>query len=176
MKYPDRVNEWTAGPAPDPDAYCAGEGRPDVRRCREVECPKLVFEKYSREWMCVAAGVNVEGLLHCPLGKFTDGDKLDDITYLDGVNRFETGELVVGYGLGQVHNIEWSYDKDIYCRAIINCIPEREISDEEVSVIDAWLREESRKNTIKNAISDMRHQVSTEEIKKELERREREGV
>ncbi len=180
MKYPEETKEWSTGPAVGPGVYNTGspeDERPTEERCKEIGCQKLVLQKWSKEWRCVVGGNKPEKLVFCPMGNFITGRRyLDDTTYLDGVNRFETGELVLGYGLGQVHNIEWSYDKNRYCRAVINCRPDREISDEEVHVIEEWLKEESRKGIIQNAISDMRNYVPTDDIKKELERREREGL
>lgn len=96
-------------------------------------------------------------------------------TGLDGVNRFKTGELVLGYKPGQVHGIEWSRTMDQYCWATRDCCENIEISDEEVGVIDEWLREESRKQTIKNAISSLHH-VPTENLIEELIKRGGRGL
>lgn len=180
MKYPEETKEWSSGPAVGPGAYSTGRPEdeyPTEERCKNLECQKLVWQKYLSDYWCVAAGGKPDGLPHCPLGKFQTGRRwLDDTTYLDGVDRFKTGELVLGYGRGQIHHIWWSRDKAVYCRAIINCIQSLEISDEEVDVIEEWLKEEDRKDIIENAILDMRNQVPTDEIRKELERRGHDGL
>ena len=90
---------------------------------------------------------------------------------LTGMNRFATGELSLGYCIGQIYDYFEREDKDQYCTAVVHFCGHTDISDEEVAVIDAWKLEEKMKQTIEDAITALPH-VPTANLVEELKKRE----